>query len=484
MMEYSKKSKLDNNTIESIKQVQKQIIMNRILNSKTKHHSFKLSPLKLAFVVIFVLLVVIIPLSLQIGDTVIIPTEYSIQDVYVKLVDYQERLENVEFNNNEEINNILESNNQTGLVRLANVTKVYSRTELDDIYMNQVLNVEEGEYIENYFNVELFLNSVIEMIESNQDIPLEEFVEVDEDLYRYNKFKFTYVGEDYIVIKAINTTYGVINGRTGFKIGLLDDLVDISVIDYSFDPMSWLEDDEDKINYNYFEFLQDSYALSLNSYLSYYTMNYVSLIDGKSISVSRGQGVTEGEEQNEDEFVFHLYDKQSKFSTFISMINNEVIAESYTVYDDRGTIFSYSDYDMTDNFVTIKWNMMLTDGWDQVAYKDESGYGYKEEGLYLEGELLDIDGSIRVIYGTNGVSVLLSRDFSITELNDSLLALEDILVTWNSEIPTLEYIASIQIRDLSILTTLSQIEGLDFFVDDIRLELYNYLDSDIKNVIE
>jgi hypothetical protein len=160
------------------------------------------------------------------------------------------------------------------------------------------------------------------------------------------------------------------------------------------------------------------------------------------------------------------------------------LGEAYTIFDDKGFVFTYGDYDMSNDSIMIIWNLLLADGWDQIAVPSSSGYGYKAQGLYLNDILLDINGSFQVVQNDTMAHVTLRQYLPREELSDASLNMSDLPLTWTLTYPTLAYIDSIRISDMETLISMSQIDGLDFFTEDIKQELYNYLDEDIKNIIE
>lgn len=352
----------------------------------------------------------------------------------------------------------------------------YTRDELYALYASGSVDYVYGDYLENLFTARDFVTNVKNLIADDLDKEIGESFHPDPDnddiVYR-----FLLSSEDYIVIDA---AYGM--EHTYVKIGMSNDLLEYYELHYSysgeFDPLN-----DSEIYYNYFTFIENNEAVYINCLDGgRYDLRYTSIADGRQFTISSGE--LEDEEQLLG-YTANIYNPLTNSNAYLSVAGNEIISETYDVFSDYGQLYRYTDHSQMSEDIILTMNVIEATGWDHLMIPTEpTGYPGELEGIYdSEGNAL-YTGRIRFSSGSNyayaGIDVpvehgtLSDDDFSLSAYGLHLAHPKATVAGFNA----------IQIHDFNGLKQAFMLDNLDFFAADIRGELYDYLDSDIKASIE
>jgi hypothetical protein len=481
---YRKQTRLDLATVEQIRLIEQPKILDAITNQAPRLSIDTRWILRPALALSLVALL-ILGIWMSSPSTPTPPSDYTIDDVYQRLIEYRTALADVDIDAmTPSLASVMwEEPDSSPLRFLSSMTKTYSRDELEAIYATQTNRHSLGQYSEAYFEATHFLDIAIQLIEDNQDIPLDVFKTVDRDTYGYNRFQYLYYGNDYIVIKAQNNEDGMITDRTGFKIGRTNDKVEITTIHYAFEFDDWLVDDIEETNFNYFEFTEDTEVTYINSLNDHFDIHYSSLVDDISVTVSRGGDVVEGPSEGLSGDVISVYNAPDQYQFTVQFAGEELLSEQYIFFDDQGMYLYYMDDDITDNQVMLLWNLMRADGWDEIVVVSSDGYGYREEGLYFEGTRLDMDGLLSVYYTDTAVGVNYRKTIE-GPITDDILRLANTPLTWQDDTLTMDHLRTFFVTDLASAREDADVFDFDVFTDDLKTALYHRVDADIRIVLD
>jgi len=401
----------------------------------------------------------------------------SVGDIYQDLLQVYERInlilaENSSGEGVEEMSNVKLSDTS-----LPEGTSKYYREDI----LNKYLEVGNSYDFELYYgeveHTGNFIEEILDFVEDNDGIILGE-------CYYPNPantgefYKFVLTTDDYIMIQK-NSEYE----NKYIKIGFSEDLLHYESINYSFDLSGDLSKVEDCVRFNYFEFTEDVSSFYINSLGTRGSYNYTSIPDNEQISLSYDSNIVEGFEV--PGYILSYYNGDSQYEYIVTTTDEEVLSECYHVYNDNGYLYTYSDYDKSDDSIYINSNFIEATGWDYLigSQHEVSDEIIQASGIFSENDTELYSGSIIAYLTDNYVTAQLRRNISINDLDEGELNLSNYGMYLDDEKAGLEYLHSIQITDLDDIKSDFNIKGMNLFNQDKSSELFNYLDEDIKEIL-
>jgi len=160
------------------------------------------------------------------------------------------------------------------------------------------------------------------------------------------------------------------------------------------------------------------------------------------------------------------------------------IRESYNFFNEKGIYFSI-DYPsfMDETKLLIRWNLLEALGWDAVYIEDITGGISTPANLFLGETEVFKEGNVR---GYLSLNAFLSAYMEIAEnqLTDEMLNLSAYGLDFLHDEITLEYLAQVRAEQLLLAESGEFFDGIDFLGENVRDELYGFIDSDLTDYIK
>jgi hypothetical protein len=400
-------------------------------------------------------------------------TPYDISDFYDQLVIYQERM-----------NTIITSRSFEPMAyefqgTSGDDTITIQRDEILASHYNSSFDMVYDDYFEQLNTTYEFVSSIKAMIEGHENIPLyEEFHPQDNPT---NTFRFILSEEGYILIDALMGS-----NHSYLKIGLDDDLLVYHELHYYYASSSLSIKENLNLEFNYFKFMENSEAVYVNYSMDNSSLRYTSIEQDEQFTIGSGYGMIEGPEEGEQGYVLNLYDRELNAQIYLQVIDDEIISETYDIFDEYGLVYRYDDYESIGNTINLNINFVTATGWDYVVASE----GSSEEidpltGIFLADGTKIYDEwfnySYTPTYGHLGLRIELE---SKEELTNEVFSLNQYGLNLVHPKATIEYFNQVQLSDFYQIKNRFSIDNLNYFADDLHQELYDYIDIDIRNDIE
>lgn len=262
-----------------------------------------------------------------------------------------------------------------------------------------------------------------------------------------------------------------------------DDVLEYAELMYSyagtFDPL-----DNQDLMYNYFTFIEGKEAVYINSLNDYFTLNYTSIETNSHFDIS--YGVTElGQEVPSLGYTINFYDSEAMAQTFLSVVDDQIISESYDIFNEHGSVYSYIDHPVYGEDIILIVNIIEAIGWDHIVVCNNNGGGAGDlDGIYDTNDQALYSGRIRLTYSPTYAYAAIDQYVKHGELSDDDFNLSSFGLDLDVPQATLAYFNQIRITDFNEVKQTFILDDLNFFADDLEEELYNYLDDDIQASIE
>lgn len=395
----------------------------------------------------------------------------SLADIYSNLLIYQERLEQLTANAEPELSN------STNILLSTYEYATYTRQELLNTYLGTTHNLVEDHYMEQLLTTKDFVGQVRLLIADDLDQEIGVAFHpnpIDSSI----TFRFLLSNEGYIVIDA---TYGI--QHTYVKIGMSFDKLEYYELHYNyegdFDPL-----DNQQILYNYFTFNEGVEAAYINSLGDYFTLNYTSIENHTQFMISAG--ATElGLEEGGAGYHVSIYDSNAMTRTNLTVVDGQIESEIYEVFSEHGLFYVYTDHPIYGDEIILTVNFIEADGWDHLIVAENNGGNAGElDGIYDAQNNALYSGRIRLTYTPTYAYAAIDQFVPHGTLNDSHFNLSNYGINLNNNKATLAYFSTLKVTNFNNIKQSLVLDDLDFFVDDIETELYNYLDLDIIACIE
>lgn len=486
MTEYKKICFLEEEVLNHIKVLEKPNIMQRINQTPRIRISFqalvKYSMIPLTLIVIVITLLLVWKPSTT--------GEFTIENVKEKLVIYEERL--TELALEEEVIELNFFQNARILELSDENLYTYTRDELFDVYSNHLHDVIEEDYHVQLIKTKAYVEYILELLEGNEDIPLGEVFYPDEEDLELT-FKFIMNSEDYVVIET--TGYFEMDNEVRaetelkqfyyIKIGMVDGLLEYYDIHYRYNIFAEDLTNENALEYRYFRFNEQVDATYVISQENLYSLRYTSIETGKQFEISYGSQIAEGPVMGELSYVLNIYNPETRSRAYMDVVNGEITSSTYDVFDEHSLLYRYEDTDIFDEQIKLSTNIVSATGWDYVIVSD----GVDDEsdavtGIYLDGGIKLYSGRLGYTYTDTYAAIMVKQFLDKDDLTEEVMNLSSIGLTCTSEQLTLDSLHEVIIEDFDDIRDEFNIEGFNLETDNLQLELYNFLDQDIRDSIE
>ena len=347
-------------------------------------------------------------------------------------------------------------------------SKFISRQSLLEAYLNGETNIVYDDYLEQLLTTKDFIEEIEDLVINSSDWQLDEEITPDENLDV--TFSFLLASDDYVVIKKRNGQQ-----HSTIKLGIESDQLIYYEIHYSYDFSSDFISNEASLNYNYFHFIEDDQAIYINSLTDLFTLRYTSIIDGSQFTISWGNQVVEGLEPSEG-YSFHSYDSEVNATRYLQVVDDVIVSETFDVYSNHGLLYRYEDEDYSNDLINLYVNIVPALGWDYLYTEDSGDYlqcVYSDDGSPL------FTGHIYYTYTSRDGYAAFKQTIEKNDFSDNHFKLTEYGMNLSDEKASIEYLDSIRISSFDQAKEAFVVEGIDFFTDDLKSELYNYIDQDV-----
>jgi hypothetical protein len=147
-------------------------------------------------------------------------------------------------------------------------------------------------------------------------------------------------------------------------------------------------------------------------------------------------------------------------------------------FNDKGNFFDYSDY--LDGTISVRFQLLEATGWDQ-AYLDSNAH--RDQGVYKDGVMLfeeDEYKQFNVDLNDRFANVGVTIDFQEGELTNDILNLNAYHMEFNHPEITVASIAQTLDNVYEESKHLAVYRGIDFYSGNVKEDLYNTIDDDLK----
>ncbi len=226
-----------------------------------------------------------------------------------------------------------------------------------------------------------------------------------------------------------------------------------------------LSKNDDSGFFEYFEFLENHYVVNARYSGADYWFHYVNQVDSTYYSISEQNG----------SFTLSWYNPETMVRTILSDEGN---LKNYELFNEKGILFSYSDFPDTGN-IYVAWQLLEATGWDAAYMQD--GNGSIHTGVYWEGLKLPIEArQYNVDLNVNFANVRLDIEMPKDNFTDEVLNLSAYGLDFQHPDLTVALIQSKIDSALEESAYLSVYRGVDFLNDDLSVALYAVVDEDVK----
>jgi hypothetical protein len=334
-------------------------------------------------------------------------------------------------------------------------------------------------YYEHLLSTRNLMQSVKAAISGNEDIELNQaFVPLN-----ISDASFTFVksSEGYILIDAL---IGI--EHTFLKLSLNENLLDYQEFHYYYDVNHISQDTGIQLNYYYFKFLENKEAVYINHNESYSHLSYVNIEEDEEFSISVGTQIIETQDYDTKGYTISRFDRETNSQSYLDVVNDEIIGETYDIFDEFGSVYRYDDHDVSDGLIQLQVNFVTATGWDYVVVSQASNEEIDAAtGIYLEDGTKIYDDPIGYVYTPTYGSLSLGIDLtSKEELTDELFSLNQFQMNLEHPKANLAFFNQVDIDHFYEIKEEFQIENLDMFSEDLDDELYQYIDEDIRFALE
>ena len=410
-----------------------------------------------------------------------ITQKYTISDFYSQLISCKEHIDNIIGEYVVEQSAIFTQN----IIELGyymsdtEYTQTYTREQILEAHYNASFDLVYDDYLEQLINTELFISDVKSVIESDEEIQL--FVPFHPNGDASITYEFIMSESGYILIDALYYTQ-----HSYLKMGVMDDLLEYQEFHYFYETGSMNPKDDIELVFNYFKFLENEEAVYINYLGDVATLRYTNIQSDEQFSISLGNNIIEGPEEVQSGYVLNMYDRETNVRSYLQIANNEIVGETYDVFDEYGQVYRYDNYDFYDGQKSLQINVATATGWDYVVASDYSDPEIDElTGVYLNDGTKIFDGRMNCTYTPTYGFVGLWLNFDENdEITDEIFSMNQFGMNLDHPKANVEFLNQIRLSNVEQVKSRFQIENLDFFTEDLHQELYNFIDQDIRDDIE
>jgi hypothetical protein len=355
-------------------------------------------------------------------------------------------------------------------------TQTIPREEILAVYNNSSFNFVNEEYKESLSTTALFVSAVKELIEAHEGIELFEPFHPNGDLTK--SYTFILSQEGYLLIHAwIDTVHLYL------KLGLTANLLEYTELIYSYSGESLNPKDRLEQEFNFFRFVENKEAISINRGTTDSSLNYISIENNEHFTISVATADYDGTPYEHYTYTLNFYNRVLNTQSYLEIYNDEIISETYDIFDEHGDVLRFID---SEEIIQLTVNFVTATGWDYVIASDYSNPEIDAiTGIYLNDGTKIYDNHFQCTYtptyGHLGITFQLE---SKEELTNDVLRLNQFGLNLDHPRATVEFLNEIVIEDFNEIKALFQIDGLNIFARDLEAELYHFIDADIRSDLE
>lgn len=475
-MNDKKVSTLDPTMINQFRTMDTPIIMKRIKDSTPTNIRLSLRTRWILAVNVFVI-ALIIGLSIIIGQPTQTTPDPTFEEVYQDLINLQDIIHSLQPDSGSEV-----SNSNLRPLSALNPDYVKDYDYLYDLYQENEVDYSFSDHDEYFMMASEHFDLFIDILMMYEYIPLFKWVDsVDNDTI--DRFKIMVHDNGYFTIATMkvmepynddddpyelyNVFYLGLTEEQNFEMEHVRYYGDINVTGFETTYRYYQYSQNNQTKYIYSD--QDGMTVDLVSFVNneryYFAKDHENFYDGTS-------------DQTIHTIHYTNYNDNNNYS--ISFTDEEILSEGYTVYNQYGSVFTYQDWDTTDDTVYLQFNLMEATGWDYASFHPDDN---EQAGIYKDDVKLFPNQLVSLSKEYKNVRIRLGLEFTNTEITNSILDLSEYgLFFYNGEID-LDYIENLQIRDIEHVKTTFVIDGLDFATLQDQEGLYESLRSILKNSI-
>jgi hypothetical protein len=229
--------------------------------------------------------------------------------------------------------------------------------------------------------------------------------------------------------------------------------------------------------YTYFELLENISLIKIKYRdEENFRYEYVNQVDNEMFEVYRSSN-----DYAPDESLLRWFNPDTNIRTVYSEGGYEPIRH-FELFNDKTSVFDYTDY--LDGQITIRFQLLEATGWD-YAYLDSNAH--KNQGVYKDGKMLFEEDEYRQFnvdlnyeYGFANVGVMI--DLAKKDLNNDILSIKAYDMDFNHPEITLDFINQTIDHLYEESKYLAVYRGIDFYSGNIKDELYQEIDDDLKEM--
>ncbi len=466
-MMYKKESKLSNDFLNNIRISETEIIMSRL--SETKKIEINI-PTRRKWILALnaVVILVVVSLFFIMGNSPTNP-DYTFTEVYDDLIELQTYFHELAPNSDTETSN-------NNLVKLSSINPDYVKQYdyLYNLYHDNEIVYDNSDHDEYFLNASMHFDLFIDILGMYEYVPLFKWVDsVDND--SIDRFKIMVHDNGYFTIATMKE-HEEYEEYNVFYLGLNDDLFEMDHIRYDGDINITGSD----TSFIYYQYLQEQQTKYINSNDYGISVDYVSFEDNTRIYFAKDHETFLTEEIDETVYSISYYDVESMIDYSLSFTMDEILSETYTLRNQYGSVFGYSDYNTQDDTVRVYFNLMETTGWDYASFHPTNE---EERGVYKDDQKIFTDYNVYLSKQYKYINVGVSIETDINEITNELLdlSLYD-LEFYNGQID-MNYIETMRISDLDTFISNIEVDGNNFNELTDRELLYQSLRSILRNSI-
>ncbi|ERJ12855.1 hypothetical protein [Haloplasma contractile] len=349
----------------------------------------------------------------------------------------------------------------------------YYKEDFLDVYNQQggyQVHIERTEFLRLYRDL---LDEVVKELQEEGVIQLDTFIEISFDEYGDVKIYCGFSNDDEIMVK-LDYTFEGNTFFTAFKSGYIEEHFYVKEMNYN--------QVEDNINFSYSEFYENDYFKSLSyNNPNKFNFSYHSVTSGEEFTFSKGPGIIEGEEEPYAGYYLKWYDKTLNRRLSVGFNNqSEILSEYYEIFNDKGIIFTYIDYDTINPNIRVSWNMLEASGWD-FAYIEDIELSNKQEhdGIYKDGINLFEGDQFNSGLNSHHANLRIEKEFIKNDLTTEELNLTAYGLTFSISELSLEYIDSLRTNAMDAAMHFEHYQGINLFSNNIVDEFLAIIDEEL-----
>ncbi|MGD9909427.1 MAG: hypothetical protein AB7U79_02340 [Candidatus Izemoplasmatales bacterium] len=404
-------------------------------------------------------------------------TSISIQEFYEDIVVYESRLNEIVGSDPIEPRWAPKTShiNPTLSNDVNDWIKTITREEILASHYNTHFDMVYDSYLEQLVTTQAFVSYIKELIEDQEDIPLfEPFHPLDQE---DKTFTLILSEEGYILIDALVDTMHLY-----LKIGLNEDLLEYSELTYYYAGNSLSPKDEIEMDFTLFKFIENKEATHIVYSSGNSSVQYTSIERDQQFTISTGDSL-EGIEEAQNGYILNFYDRALNTQSYLTVVGDEIINETYDIFDEYGQVYRYEDYN---NAIRLQVNFVTATGWDYVVASDASSEEIDPlTGIFLNDGTKIYDDwfnyTYTPTYGHLGLWIHLD---SKEDLTNEIFSLNQYGMNLDHPKANIEFFNLVDIDSFEQIKSKFSVDNLDFFATDLHRELYLYIDQDIRNDLE